>query len=38
MINNEDDIEGYILANKLIKKENLKNDITLYDDYYKMLR
>jgi LCP family protein required for cell wall assembly len=37
MIQNEDDIEGYVLANSLIKKENLEQEIVYYEDYYTML-
>ena len=38
MINDTDDIEGNILAKKLIKKENLnKISIKYYDDYIEML-
>ena len=37
MIKNENDIEGNVLAKELIKKENLKNEITYYEDYYAML-
>lgn len=36
MINNHDDIEGYILAQKIIENENLKYEIVEYDDYFKM--
>ncbi|HOP65629.1 MAG TPA: LCP family protein [Bacilli bacterium] len=38
MIDDEDDIEGYILAQKLIKENDLENtEITYYDDYIEML-
>jgi len=38
MINNENDIEGHILANKLIDKKKLnKIDIKYYDSYLEML-
>lgn len=37
MISNNDDIEGYILANSLLNKENLKQEIEYFDDYYSML-
>ncbi len=37
MINNNDDIEGYILANSLKNKEHLEQEIVYYDDYYEML-
>lgn len=37
MINNKDDIEGYILANKLKKQENLNYEIVEYDDYFEMV-
>lgn len=36
MINNTEDIEGYILAQKIIEKENLNYEIVEYDDYFKM--
>lgn len=37
MIQRKDDIEGYVLPNKLIKNKKLKNDIVTYNDYYQML-
>ena len=38
MISDEEDIEGYILANKLIDKKNLdKIDIKYYDNYLEMI-
>lgn len=37
MISDEDDIEGNILAKKIIKKHSLKNKIKKYDDYQEML-
>lgn len=37
MITDKEDIEGYILAKKIIKEHNLKNEIKEYDDYYPML-
>lgn len=37
MINNKEDIEGYILANTLKSKEDLKGEVTYYDDYFGML-
>lgn len=37
MIDNKEDIEGYILANKLKDKENIKGEIKYFDDYYIML-
>ena len=37
MIDNKDDIEGHILANDLIKKESIDNEIVLYNDYLKMI-
>ena len=37
MIQRKDDIEGYILPNKLIKNKKLNNDIVTYNDYYQML-
>ena len=37
MIDDEKDLEGHILANKLIKKNSLNNEITHYEDYYEMI-
>ena len=37
MISDNNDIEGNILAKKLIEKESLTNEIVNYDDYYLML-
>ena len=37
MVNTEDDIEGVILANELIKKKKLDNEITKFDDYDAMI-
>lgn len=37
MIDNENDIEGNILAHKLIDKENLNYEIVKYDDYFQMM-
>ena len=38
MINNEQDIEGNILANKLIEKKKIeKIDIEYYENYLEML-
>ncbi len=37
MISNNEDIEGYILANTLLQKENLQQEIEYFDDYYSML-
>ena len=37
MISNNQDIEGYTLANTLRTKENLKQEIVYYDDYFTML-
>lgn len=37
MIDNEKDIEGNVLAHKLIDKENLNYEIKMYDDYYQMM-
>jgi LCP family protein required for cell wall assembly len=37
MIENEDDVEGYKLANSLIEKENLKQEVIYYEDYYSMI-
>ena len=38
MIKSPDDIEGNLLAKKLLKKEDLKNKIEYYDEYPKMLQ
>lgn len=38
MISDKDDVEGNILAKKIMKKENISdNKIVKYDDYYEML-
>lgn len=37
MISNNEDIEGYILANTLKNKENLTQEIVYFDDYYAMV-
>lgn len=37
MINDAEDIEGYILGNKLIKENKLSNEIKRYDDYFLMV-
>lgn len=37
MVSNNQDIEGYILANTLKTKENLKQEVEYFDDYYSML-
>ena len=37
MIEDENDYEGYTLANKLIKKYNVTNKIKTYDNYFDML-
>ena len=37
IINNETDIEGYILPQELIKKENLQIKVEKYDTYFEML-
>ncbi|NMA50830.1 MAG: PASTA domain-containing protein [Mollicutes bacterium] len=37
MIDDKDDIEGYILAKKIIKNNRLKQEIKEYDDYLSML-
>ncbi|MGN1379090.1 MAG: LCP family protein [Bacilli bacterium] len=37
MIEDENDYEGYTLANKLIKKHNITNKIKTYDNYFDML-
>lgn len=37
MINDEEDIEGYVLGNKLVKENKLSNEIKRYDDYFIML-
>ncbi len=38
MIKSPEDIEGNLLAKKLIKKENLNNTVEYYDEYNKMLQ
>ena len=38
MINDEDEIEGNILAKKLYSKEKLANSIEEYDDYYQLIK
>lgn len=37
MIESESDIEGNVLAKKLIEKENLSNKIETYEDYHSMI-
>lgn len=38
IISNQEDIEGYILAQEIIKKENIdKDSLVEYDDYFEML-
>ncbi len=37
MINNEDDIEGYKVANKIIKENKLKYNIKSYDTYEELI-
>ncbi len=37
MISNNEDVEGYILANTLKNKENLSQEVEYFDDYYTML-
>lgn len=37
MIDNKEDIEGYVLANTLKNKEKLEQEIIYFDDYYTML-
>ena len=37
MISNNEDIEGYVLANTLIQKNNLNYEVEYFDDYYTML-
>lgn len=37
MISNNDDIEGYVLANTLKNEEDLEQEVVYYDDYYSML-
>lgn len=37
MISNNNDIEGYILANTLKNKEDLDQEVVYYDDYYSMI-
>ncbi len=36
-IDDEEDLEGYQLANKLYKEEELANQVVKYEDYYQML-
>lgn len=37
MIESENDIEGNVLAKKLIQKENISNKIQTYEDYHSMI-
>ena len=37
IIEDENDIEGYVLANEIIEKYDLKQDIVYYDNYLSML-
>ena len=37
MINNETDVEGYILPQELIKKDNMQITVEKYDTYFEML-
>lgn len=37
IINNKEDIEGYILPQELIEKKKLNNSIVTYNDYYSMM-
>ena len=37
MIEKEDDKEGYILANEIIKRENLSNEIKHYEEYHDII-
>ena len=37
-IDNSEDIEGFILADKLLKKEKIKNEVKLYESYPLMLK
>ncbi len=37
MINDSNDVEGFVLGNKLIKNNSLTNEINRYDDYLIML-
>ena len=37
MIKSEEDIEGNLLAKKLIENEGLRNKVQLYDDYHEMI-
>lgn len=37
MVSNNEDIEGYVLANTLKNKENLNQEVEYFDDYYSML-
>ena len=38
MISDEDDVEGFILAKKLIDKEKIDYELTFYDDYLEMIQ
>ena len=37
MINDEQDIEGYILGKKLLNEHKISNEIVRYDDYFAMM-
>ncbi|MFI3260622.1 MAG: LCP family protein [bacterium] len=37
MITNEEDVEGYLLANSIIEDQSLENEIVYYDTYIMML-
>ena len=37
IIQNKDDIEGYIIPQELIKQKKLKNELVTYNDYYTMM-
>ena len=37
IIQNKNDIEGYILPKELIEKKKIKNELVTYNDYYQMM-
>ena len=37
IIEDEGEIEGFILAKKILKRENLTNELVYYEDYFEML-
>lgn len=37
MINDDSDVEGYVIAKDILKENNINNQIQSYDDYYLML-